>query len=166
MAPTWERDGFVVDTDRERLDIQTIHGFLSESYWSPGIPREAVERAIAHSLCFGIYEVDGHNDTARPERQVGFGRLVTDMTSFAYLADVFVLPAYRGRGLARWMTSCALAHPELQTVRRWLLSTADAHGVYAAVGFEPLPEPGRYMTIKRVPPWQRESGASTNASGG
>jgi GNAT superfamily N-acetyltransferase len=144
MPHAWSKDGFEISTDQDRLDLDVIHGFLSESYWTPNIPRELVERQVRNSLSFGIYAAG---------TQVGFGRLVTDMASFAYLADVFVLPPYRGRGLARWMTTCMLEHPELQTVRRWLLSTADAHGVYAEVGFGPLPEPGRYMTIKRPQPW-------------
>lgn len=148
MSHTWDRDGFTISTDPDRLDLAVIHGFLAASYWSAGIPREAVARAIAHSLPFGLYEGDD---------QVGFARLVTDTVSFAYLADVFVLPAYRGRGLARWLTATILAHPELATVRRWLLATRDAHGVYTAVGFAPLEEPDRYLTIKREPPWQKST---------
>ncbi|MDB5095726.1 MAG: family acetyltransferase [Cyanobacteria bacterium RYN_339] len=144
MPHTWTKDEFTLSTDPALLDLDVIHGFLATCYWTPGIPRELVARQVANSLSFGLF----HAGT-----QIGFARLVTDMASFAYLADVFVLPEFRGRGLARWMTALMLDHPELQTVRRWLLSTADAHGVYAEVGFGPLPEPGRYMTIKRPQPW-------------
>src|SRR3954447_13680629 len=128
MPHAWTRDAFEISTDQARLDLDVIHGFLKDCYWTPNIPRELVERQVRNSLSFGIF----HQGS-----QIGFGRLVTDRASFAYLADVFVLPEFRGRGLARWLTTCMLAHPELQTVRRWLLSTADAHGVYAEVGFGP-----------------------------
>ena len=147
MSYTASHDGFTIDTNRARLDVDLVHGFLTTTYWATNIPREAVERSIANSLCFGIY--DG-------AMQVGFARVVSDMVHFAYLADVFVLPGYRGRGLGKWLTATITRHPELQTVRRWLLATRDAHGVYAAAGFGPLEEPGRYMTIKKVPPWQQE----------
>ena len=110
-------EGFTISTDPAKLDLAVIHGFLTTSYWSPGIARERVERAIRHSLPFGVYE---------GERQVGFARVITDYTSFAYLADVFVLDAYRGRGLALWLMETILAHPELQDLRRWLLATRDA----------------------------------------
>lgn len=141
---TWTRGAYTLSTDRERLDLDVIHGFLAGSYWTPNIPRELVERQVANAMPIGLYH-EG--------RQVGFARLVTDMASFAYLADVFVLEPHQGQGLARWMVQAFLDHPELQTVRRWLLSTADAHGVYAKLGFGPLPEPERYMTIKRPQPW-------------
>ncbi len=140
----WTRDGISIDDDPARLDLDVIHGFLSNCYWSPGIPREAVARAIAHSMPFGLYDGD---------RQIGFARLVTDRMSFAWLADVFVLDGYRGRGLARWLVATILAHPELTTIRRWMLATRDAHGVYAAVGFTPLDGVERYMSLRRVPPW-------------
>ena len=132
-------EGFTISTDPAKLDLAVIHGFLTTSYWSPGIARERVERAIRHSLPFGVYE---------GERQVGFARVITDYTSFAYLADVFVLDAYRGRGLALWLMETILAHPELQDLRRWLLATRDAHALYRKVGFDALPTPERFMGRK------------------
>jgi len=132
----WTRDGFSVCTDRARMDLDVIHGFLVRSYWSPGIPRELIVRAMENSLCFGLFHAEG---------QIGFARVVSDRTSFAYLADVFVLEAWRGRGLSKFMMACVRAHPELQNLRRWLLATADAHGLYAQFGFTPLKKPERMM---------------------
>lgn len=130
-------DGFVFSTDRARLDIDLIHGFLSrESYWVPGIRREFVERAIANSLCFGIYE---------EERQLGFARVVTDGAGFAWLCDVFIVAPARGRGLGKRLTTFVMGHPQLQCVRRFLLATSDAHGLYAQHGFAPLANPVRFM---------------------
>jgi GNAT superfamily N-acetyltransferase len=126
----------IVDTDKARLDVDMIHGFLRQSYWAAGVPRETVERSIAHSLCFGIY-VDG--------RQVGFARVVSDYATFAYLADVFVLDAFRGRGLSKQLMDAIVSHPHLQGLRRWLLATRDAHGLYARYGFTPLGTPERLM---------------------
>ena len=136
-APTeWRRDLYLISTDRELLDFEVIHGFLRRSYWSPGVTRETVERAARGSLCFGIYEA---------RRQVGYGRVVSDGATFAYIADVFVLPSHRRRGLSKWLVECMLAHPELQGLRRWMLATADAHTLYSRFGFVPLAEPARYM---------------------
>lgn len=122
--------------DKSRLDIEVIHGFLSSTYWSPGIPVQTVERAIENSLCIGGY-IDG--------RQVAFARAVTDRATFAYLADVFVVPAHRGQGLSRRLVEALLSHPELQGLRRMLLVTRDAHGLYAKFGFRPLAAPDRFM---------------------
>ena len=127
---------YTLSDDPARLDLDVIHGFLSRSYWSPGIPRETVARAIAHSLCFGVY---------LGRTQVGFARLVTDRATFAYLADVVVLEPHRGRGLSRALMELILAHPEVQGLRRWLLATRDAHGLYRKFGFDPLAKPDRYM---------------------
>lgn len=138
--------GFGIDTDPARLDRAMIHRFLSgESYWAHGIPREVVDRAIAGSLCFGVYAPDG--------RQAGFARAITDRATFAYVGDVFVLPEFRGRGLSRALMAAIRAHPELQGLRRWLLVTRDAHGLYAGFGFTPLPAPERFMTIQRANPY-------------
>lgn len=126
----------VVDTDKQRLDLDVIHGFLATSYWSPGIPREIVQRAIEHSLCFGVYLGD---------TQVGFARAITDYATFAYLADVFVLPAHRGRGLSKMLMDAIVSHPDLQGLRRWSLTTRDAHGLYVRYGFTPLSAPDRFM---------------------
>lgn len=130
-------DGLLFSTDRARLDIDAIHGFLSrESYWVPDIRREFVERGIANSLCFGTYEGD---------RQVAFARVVTDGAGFAYLCDVFVVQEARGRGLGKRLMDFVFAHPDLQRVRRFMLATRDAHGLYAQYGFTPLTHPHRFM---------------------
>ena len=129
---------FVVDTDPERLDVALIHTFLASSYWAKGVPIEVVRRSIANSLCFGLYEGD---------RQVGFARVVSDRATFAYLADVFVVESHRGRGLARLLMEAVVAHPELQGLRRWMLATRDAHGLYARYGFTSLPAPQRFMQL-------------------
>jgi GNAT superfamily N-acetyltransferase len=133
----WTRGEFVISTDRSRLDVEAVHRFLStESYWSPGIPLEVVRRAIEHSLPFGVY---------RGGQQVGFARVVTDFTTFAYLADVFILESQRGQGLSKWLMEAILSHPDLQGLRRWMLATRDAHGLYAQHGFKPLKAPERFM---------------------
>jgi GNAT superfamily N-acetyltransferase len=136
MHQEWHRDGFTISTDPARLDLDVIHGFLSRSYWAPGIPRDVVARSIDHSVCFGIYE---------GASQVGFARVITDRATFGYLGDVFVLESHRGRGLSRWLMECIHAHPELQGFRRWVLLTRDAHGLYAQHGWKPIASPDRYM---------------------
>jgi GNAT superfamily N-acetyltransferase len=128
-----------IDDDRARLDVAMIHRYLSEeSYWARGISRERVERALAHSHCFGAYDGDV---------QVAFARVVTDYATFAYLADVFVLPSHRGRGVSKQLIAAILAHPELQGLRRWHLVTYDAQGLYAQFGFMPLDLPERHMML-------------------
>lgn len=134
-----QADEFVISTDRDRLDVPLIHSFLcNDSYWAKGIPRSTVERSLQHSLCFGIYRAD---------QQTGFARVITDYTTFAYLADVFIVPAYRGRGLSKWLVKTILGHPELQGLRRWMLATTDAHGLYKQFGFVPLPHPERFLQL-------------------
>ncbi|KFN50051.1 GNAT family N-acetyltransferase [Arenimonas composti] len=129
--------GLRISTDSAEVDLDVVHGFLSrESYWCPDIPRAVVARAVANSLCFSAL-LDG--------RQVGFARVVTDRATFAYLADVFVLPEQRGRGISKAIVAAALAHPALRTVRRYMLATADAHGLYAQAGFTALARPERFM---------------------
>jgi len=130
-----------VSTDPERLDIDRIHRFLSSAYWSPGVPRDVVERAIAHSLPFGLYPASGE--------QVGFARAITDRATYAYLADIYVEIAHRGHGLGKFLVACVRSHPELQGLRRWALATADAHGLYAQYGFGPASHPTRHMYIER-----------------
>jgi GNAT superfamily N-acetyltransferase len=129
---------YTISTDRTRFDVAAIHAFLVRSYWSPGIPLATVERAIAHSLAFGVF--DG-------VEQVGFARVVTDRATFAYLADVYILEGHRGQGLARRLVETILAHEDLQGLRRFLLATRDAHPLYAAFGFKPLAAPDRMMEI-------------------
>lgn len=144
MVHTWRADGgYEISTDPERLDVEAIHAFLTESYWSPGIPRPVVERAIAHSIPFGLYAPGG--------AQAGFARVVSDRAVFAYLADVFVLDEHRGRGLGVQLVERVLAHPELQGLRGWSLSTADAHTLYERFGFRTPERPDRLMTLARTP---------------
>ena len=128
-----------ITNDRARLDVALIHRYLSEeSYWAKGIPRERLERAIAHSLPFAAFE---------DETMIGFARVITDRATFAYLADVFVLPSHRGRGVSKKLMEAVRAHPDLQGLRRWHLSTRDAHGLYAQFGFTELSHPDRHMEI-------------------
>lgn len=134
-------DGFLFSTAKERLDIPYIHHYLStQSYWATDIPLEIVERSIAHSLCFGIYEHD---------KQIGFARVITDQATFAYLADVFVDENYRGIGLSKKLMEFILSVDEAKVFRRWLLGTRDAHTLYEQFGFKPLAQPDRFMEIHR-----------------
>jgi GNAT superfamily N-acetyltransferase len=129
---------YEITCDKTRLDVDAIHAFLSQSYWSPGVPRSIVERAVANSLCFGVL-LDGE--------QVGFARVITDRVTFAYLADVYILPDHRGKGLARRLMEQVSSHPDLQGLRRFLLATRDAHALYEKFGFRPLARPERIMEI-------------------
>ena len=131
-----ENQEYTISADKARMDIDVIHAYLSQSYWSPGIPREVVERAVANSMCFGIF---------RAEEQVGFARVVTDRATFAYLADVFILESHRGKGLSKALMREIRAHPDLQGLRRWLLATRDAHDLYRKFGFKELGNPSRLM---------------------
>jgi len=136
------RERYSVSTDKSRLDVDAIHAYLAnESYWSPGIPRSVVNRAIENSLCFGVYSGDA---------QAGFARVVSDFSSFAYLMDVFVLTPYRRRGLGKWLVECILDYPELKYVRSWMLSTWDAHELYSRYGFTPLANP-EFVMVRRNP---------------
>lgn len=126
-------------------DLDVIHAYLTQSYWSPGIPRETVARSIAHSLC-----VIARDETGA---LAGFARLVTDRATFAYVCDVFVLGDHQGKGLARAMIRLFLDHPELQGFKRWMLGTRDAHGVYAGIGFQPIGAPERFMEIRNHAPY-------------
>ena len=136
MNNEWRRDEFLISTDKRLLDLSVIHGFLTESYWAAGIPLEIVERSIEHSLAFGLYQ---------RERQIGFARVITDYATFAYLADVFILEEFRGRGLGEWLIEAVMSHTELQGLRRWMLVTRDAHGLYRKSGFEDLKRPASIM---------------------
>jgi GNAT superfamily N-acetyltransferase len=127
---------FTIDTDKARLQLETIHRFLSESYWAKGLPLDVLRRAIEGSLCFGVYDGDD---------QVGFARVISDYATFAYLADVFVLESHRGRGLAGRLMHAVVSHPQLQGLRRWVLATRDAHGLYVKFGFAPIAAPDRFM---------------------
>jgi GNAT superfamily N-acetyltransferase len=129
---------YEISTDPARLDVDAIHAFLTQSYWSPGIPRATVARALANSLCFGVFWQG---------QQVGFARVVTDRTTFAYLCDVYVLEAHRGHGLAKQLMDRVMKHPDLQGLRRMMLATLDAHGLYAQFGFTALAAPDRIMEV-------------------
>ncbi len=136
---------YTISAEKSSLDVEMIHRFLSEeSYWAKNIPRELVERSIENSLCFGAF--DG-------KRQVGFARVITDYATFGYLADVFVLPAYRGRGISKLMMETVRSHPNLQPLRRWQLITRDAHRLYAQFGFRELAAPERHMEIAAKNPY-------------
>jgi GNAT superfamily N-acetyltransferase len=135
-----KRDGYEVSTDRNRLDPAAIHRVLSTSYWSPGLPLDVLTRAIDGSLCFGLYH---------DREQVGFARVITDRATFAYLCDVYVLERHRGRGLGRWLIEMVVGHPSLQGLRRFVLVTRDAHGLYQRHGFRPLARPEGYMEVHR-----------------
>jgi len=135
------RGEFLLSTDPARLDLDLIHGFLTNCYWAKGIPREVVARSIEHSLCFGVYDGRG--------AQAGFARVVSDFATVAYLGDVFIVESYRGRWLSKWLMECIVQHPALQGLRRWILLTRDAHGLYSQVGFTPLKAPERYMELHR-----------------
>jgi GNAT superfamily N-acetyltransferase len=156
----YRRDEFVISTDSERLSMDVIHNFLTNCYWAKGIPRDVVARSIEHSLCFGIYDESPpfgpaqgrllaedarHGATA----QVGFARVVSDFATVAYMGDVFVLESHRGRGLSKWLMERVVQHPALQNLRRWILLTRDAHGLYSQFGFTPVSAPELYMDLHR-----------------
>lgn len=141
----WRRGEYTISTDRARLDIGLVHKFLSESsYWATGRPREVVERAIEHSLAFGVYQGE------RRQQQIGFARVIT---------DVFIVDEFRGRGLGKWLSEVMIVHPELQGFRRWVLATKDAHELYRRAGFQELKYPERWMerhdpqTVERPDYW-------------
>lgn len=131
--------GFSITTDNKALNIEMIFQYLDkDSYWSQGIAQDTLERAIANSLCFGVFH---------QQEQVGFARIVSDKATFAYLCDVFILPAFRGRGLSKWLVQTIVNHPDLQGLRRWSLATADAQGLYKQFGFTEITHPERWMQI-------------------
>jgi GNAT superfamily N-acetyltransferase len=132
----YRRDDFLISTDPTRLDLDVIYDFLTNCYWAKGIPREVVVRSIEHALCFGIYESGG---------QVGFARVISDFATIAYVGDVFVVESHRGRGLGKWLMECIVQHPGLQNLRRWILTTRDAQGLYSQFGFTPVKAPERFM---------------------
>ena len=132
------RMAYTISDDPAQLDLDAVHRYLSEeSYWAQGLSRATLERSVAGSLCFGVYDGSG--------AQVGFARVVTDRATFAWLADVFVLSAHRGRGLSKRLMAAVLAHPDLRGLRRFLLATRDAHGLYRQFGFETPAKPGSLM---------------------
>jgi predicted GNAT family N-acyltransferase len=132
--------GYAISDDPARLDLNVVHDFLASSYWAKGIPRELVEKTIRHSMCWGVY-----HDAA----QVGYARVISDKATFAYLCDVFISTAHRGKGLSKALVATIQVHPDLQDLRRWMLVTADMQKLYAQFGFEPLKAPERHMEIHR-----------------
>ena len=135
----WRDDDITITDDPTAVDLDVVHGFLVDAYWSPGVPREVLARAVEGSLC--LTALDG-------DALVGFGRIVTDRATFAYLCDVFVLPEHRGRGIGKALARAAVEHPDLRGVRRYVLATRDAHGLYEPFGFRPAPA-GSLLEIKR-----------------
>jgi GNAT superfamily N-acetyltransferase len=136
------RGDYMVSTDPSRLDLAWIHAYLThESYWARGITQQIFNISVENSLCFGVYN---------QVEQVGFGRVISDFATFAYLADVFVAQKVQGRGLGKWLVRCMLAYPELQGLRRWMLATRDAHGLYEKFGFTPVEKPENLMEIMKV----------------
>jgi len=140
----FHRGNFLISTDPDKIDVDTVYHFLAhESYWAPGIVKETVSRFIKYSLCYGVYDRSEANET-----QIGFARVITDFTTFAYLADVFILSSHRGQGLGKWLVSCILDHAELQNLRKWTLNTKDAHELYQRFGFRINSDPETYMTYR------------------
>lgn len=141
------KDNFFISSDKRKLQVLFIHNYLSkESYWAKNIPSEIVEKSIEGSVCFGLYVQDVEDISVK--RQIGFARVVTDCATFGYVADVFIAEQYRGHGLATWMMETVMKHPDLQGLRRWMLATKDAHGLYTKFGFLPLDKPERIMGFK------------------
>jgi N-acetylglutamate synthase-like GNAT family acetyltransferase len=147
----WIKDGYLVSTDKSKIDVATVHDFLSRSYWAENIPLDVVRKSIENSLCFGIYH---------QQKLVGFARAISDFATFAYLADVFILPEERGKGLSKWLIGIILEHPQLQGLRRFTLATRDAHSLYAQFGFSLFDKPERWMQKHDPVVYKRDTSAS------
>jgi GNAT superfamily N-acetyltransferase len=131
------KNDYRISTDKSVINLELVHGYLChQSYWAEGISRDVVQRSIDNSLCFGLYKVD---------EQVGFARVISDFATYAYLADVFIIPGERGQGLSKWLMQVIVDHPQLQGLRRFVLATKDAHTLYARFGFTAYANPGRLM---------------------
>ncbi|MEZ4706617.1 MAG: GNAT family N-acetyltransferase [Caldilineaceae bacterium] len=145
----YRRDDYLISSDRSLLHFDVIHAYLERSYWSPGITRALVEKAARHSLCFGAYQLaDGENSPIQMQLQVGYARVITDFATFAYLADVFILPTHRQQGLGVWLIDCIVNCPAIDGIRSFLLATRNAHDLYRKFGFE-IPTDPRRLMIKR-----------------
>lgn len=139
MFPVFEKSPCLIYTDPAKADARAVHKYLSEdSYWAENISLETVAKSLENSLCFSVYTAG---------KQIGLARVITDKATFAYLCDVYVLPEFRGQGLSKWLMECVQAHPDLQQLRRFMLATKDAHGLYARFGFKPAAAPDRLMEI-------------------
>ena len=131
------KDNFIISTDKSKLDIDLIHDYLcNESYWAKGIRFDTVKTSINNSECFGVYDGD---------KLIGFARVITDLATFGYIGDVFVLNEHRGKGLSKWLMECIMKHPQMQGFRRWVILTRDAHELYKKYGFTPVRKPQNYM---------------------
>ena len=136
---TISKDEFCISTDKTKLDVDSIHGFLStKAYWCLNIPKDTVQKAIQNSRCFGVYQ---------NKKQIGFARVISDFSTIAYLGDVYILEEYRGKGLSKWLIETIMSDPNLQGLRRWILLTADAHGLYRQFGWTNIGEPDKWMTV-------------------
>jgi len=155
---TWTRGDYEISTDPAKIDMAVVHGFLAKCYWARGIPERIVRRSIENSICFGVYQIAAGEGPADKNRvQAGFARIISDLATFSYIADVFILEAHRGHGLAKWMMECILRHPDLQGLRRWALATADAHGLYEQFGFVRVRSAERWMEKHDPDVYRKES---------
>ncbi len=141
-----ETGPFLITCDKDKVDVRAVHAFLSTSYWSPEIPIATVQKAVDSSLCFSVLHKEKEQTDAK---QIGFARVISDQATFAYLCDVYILAQYRGQGLAKSLVDAVLAHPQLQGLRRFLLATRDAHGLYKKSGFVELAKPESFLEIYR-----------------
>lgn len=144
--------GYRISTNCDEMDIDAIHAYISRSYWADKIPKETLARAISNSLCFGVF--------TDANEQIGFARMITDKATFAYMADVYILEAHRGKGLSKWLVQQMMEHPDLQGLRRINLATRDAHSLYERYGFTPLAAPDRMMEIVRPDIYKNSQGSA------
>ena len=138
MATQFENNGYLINTDKSKLDYEVVHNFITNSYWAKGISFQDLKKSIENSLCFGVF---------KKESQIGFARVITDYSRLAHLADVFILKEYRGLGLGKWLMENIMNHSELQSIKNWTLLTEDAHGLYGQFGFQNLKNPEIYMEL-------------------
>jgi GNAT superfamily N-acetyltransferase len=137
----WTKDHYTISTDKRKINLPYTHEFLSQSYWAQNIPPDVVQKSIEGSLCFAVFH---------QQKQVGFARVITDEATFAYLADVFIDETYRGKGLSKWLIEIIMSYPSLQGLRRFMLATRDAHGLYSQFGFSALNNVDRWMQIHNL----------------
>jgi len=149
MLYEYHKDHFTITTNPDAFDVDAIHSYLTRSYWKRGVSKELVKRSIKHSFCFGLFAGD---------QQIGFARVITDHTDFAYLCDVFVLEPYQGQGLGQWLLATLLACPALEGIRHFMLATRDAHEFYRKFGFQEVKNPERWMFRLADKPWFQPSG--------
>jgi len=140
MTNQFDKNGYLISTDKSKLDLEAVHNFITNSYWAKGISFQDVKKGIENSLAFGVY---------KQESQIGFARVITDYSRLAHLADVFILEEYRGLGLGKRLMENIMNHPELQSIKKWTLLTEDAHGLYRQFGFQDLKNPEIYMELKK-----------------